>query len=334
VNGAPLAVAVRGLTKRFGSVVALDGLDLDVPAGSSVGIVGPTAAGKSTLLRILAGLARPSKGSVTVAEPGEATPLRGTEARRRIGYLPPAPGLYEWMSGRELLEMLGGLLGLTGDELRERTDAVLGAVELEDDADERIATYGPAARQRLAFGQAVMARPGLLLLDEPLAKLDRASRADLATRITELRGTTTVVLATASLDDAIELCDRIAVVDQGQVVAAGGIDELMGRVTNSAYLVDVEAGDEAGVVLLAEVLRRQAWVRDVAIDGTRIRIGIADPELAALRIAPILGTSGLRIRGVERAPVTLDQLLAAVDRTDPADADVTAPGGAAAEAAR
>ena len=339
MNGTPLAVAVRGLTKRFGSTVALDGLDLDIPAGSIMGVVGFAGAGKTTLLRMLARLARPSRGTVAVTENGSTdevrdTELRGTALRRRIGLLPSPPAFYDWMSGYELLHLVGSLVGLTGDELDGAIDAALSAVGFDDDADDRISGYGPSARQRLGIAQAVIGRPGLLLLDEPLAAFDGEDRREMLDRLTGLRGAATVVIATSGLDDVASLCDRLAILDDGRLIAAGATADLLGQVAGSAYRIVVDAGQEPGVRLLADTLRRQPWVWAVAVHGTALRVVVEQAEIAAMRIVPILGTSGLGVRALEREPVSLERLLAALDASL-ADASRDHPSmGIAAEAAR
>ena len=150
MTDAPLAIAARGLTKRFGSILALDHLDLEVPAGIVFGLLGPNGAGKTTTIRLLTGLARPTAGVATVAglDAGAGT-AAFAEVHRRVGILDQEPRFYGWMTGRELLVFVGRLLGLAGRELHSRADEVLRQVGLTEAADRRIGGYSSGMRQRL-----------------------------------------------------------------------------------------------------------------------------------------------------------------------------------------
>src|ERR1035437_95433 len=173
---APGAVVVRGLTKRYGDILALDRLDLDVPAGSIFGFLGPNGAGKTTTLRLLTGLGRPTAGVSTVD--GVATMTGGRELTRRIGYLDQDPRFYSWLTGRELLTLVGRIYGIDARDLRGRVDEVLALFGLTEAAGRRIGGYSGGMRQRLGGGQAVLTRPAVLFLDEPVSSLDPGGRRD------------------------------------------------------------------------------------------------------------------------------------------------------------
>src|SRR5262245_32478097 len=166
----PAAVTCRGLSKRFGGasgVLAVDRLDLDVPAGSAFGRLGPNGAGKTTPLRLITGLARPTSGNVSIDGVPMATE-RGLATQRSIGVLDQDPRYYGWMTGRELVELAGRLQGLTAFAARVRTSETLELVGLADAAKRRIGGYSGGMRQRLGIAQALVARPSLLILDEPV----------------------------------------------------------------------------------------------------------------------------------------------------------------------
>ena len=178
-----LAIACRGLSKRYpGGILALDGLDLDVPTGSVFGLLGPNGAGKTTTLRILVGLAHPTGGSATVA----GVALGDPRLTDRIGFLDQDPRYYGWSTGRELVELVGRLHGLAGPALATRVAEVLAQVGLADAADRRIGTYSGGMRQRLGIAQALVDRPPVLILDEPVSSLDPEGRRDLLALIAEL----------------------------------------------------------------------------------------------------------------------------------------------------
>ena len=212
-----LVIEVRGLTKRFGTVLALDHLDLDVPAGTCVGLVGGRGAGKSVAIRLLAGLTRPTSGVVTLA----GVPLhsrRGLAARAKLGVLDQEPSLYDWMTGRELLAFTADLLGVNRSEAPALIEATLGRVGLADAADRRVQEYSLPLRQRLGLAQALVGRPEVLLLDEPLGWLDAAGREEILALLLGLRGSLTMVIATGELDLTEAACDSVVGLDAGRVV--------------------------------------------------------------------------------------------------------------------
>jgi ABC-2 type transport system ATP-binding protein len=204
-ESAGLAIEARGLTKRYGDVLALDALDLAVPTGSVFGFLGPNGAGKTTTLRLLTGLGRPTAGTAVVA--GIEVGRGGTDLARRIGYLDQDPRFYGWMSGRELLTFVGRAYGLAGATLRSRVDEVLETVGLADAAQRRVGGYSGGMRQRLGVGQALLPRPAVLFLDEPVSALDPEGRRDTLELIGRLRGASTVLMSTHILTDVERICD-------------------------------------------------------------------------------------------------------------------------------
>jgi ABC-2 type transport system ATP-binding protein len=253
--GAP-AIEARGLTKRYGEVLALDALDLAVPAGSVFGFLGPNGAGKTTTLRLLTGLGRPTAGSATVA--GVAVGRVGLDLATHIGYLDQDPRFYGWMTGRELLAFVGRAYGLAGAALRARVDEVLEIVGLTDAAHRRVGGYSGGMRQRLGVGQAMLPRPSVLFLDEPVSALDPEGRRDVLELIGRLRGTATVFMSTHILTDVERICDRVAILDHGRLVAEAPIDELLARHARPILELDPEPGqDQAVAVLLGEAAGRR-----------------------------------------------------------------------------
>jgi ABC-2 type transport system ATP-binding protein len=330
----PLAIAARGLTKRYGPVLALDGLDLNVPAGIVFGLLGPNGAGKTTAIRLLTGLSKPTTGEVSVT--GLDAAGRGdvqAELHRRIGVLDQEPRYYGWMTGRELLRFVGDLIGLAGADLKTRIEETLERVGLRDAADRKIATYSSGMRQRLGIGQAILGRPKLLILDEPVSSLDPEGRRDLLALIGDLREAATVLLSSHVLSDVERVCERVAILDRGQLVTEAAVPELLDRFARPGYRVEVDPGQEPGVRLLTEALRRQAWFDGVDVEGSVLRIRVNDADAAAMRLVPLLGTSGLRIALIERERPTLEDVF--LELTGPGVTDAQPAGtGAVAEAAR
>jgi ABC-2 type transport system ATP-binding protein len=314
------AIDARGLTKRFGPILALDGLDLVVPRGSIFGLLGPNGAGKTTTIRILTGLARPTAGSATVA--GTPVGLDKPELRRRLGYLDQDPRFYSWMKGRELLELIGRLHELDPSELRVRVGETLARTGLADAAERRIGTYSGGMRQRLGIAQALLHRPEVLFLDEPVSSLDPAGRRDLLELIAGLRGDATVVFSTHVLADVERICDRVAILDRGRLVTEGPIEELLAAHARPVYRLVPAPGQEGPVADLVARLRTAPWSTDVSTDGDAIRVAVSDPTTAAIGVLALVVAAGVVIDLFERARPTLeDVFLELVGPAAPEDLD-------------
>ena len=212
-----LAIQTQGLTKSFGKDVAVEGLDLEVARGGVFGLLGPSGAGKSTTLRLLAGRLRGMGGSATVA--GVPVFFGSLDLRRKVGVVDERPGLYEWMTGWELLAFAAGLAGVPRAELGGRVDQTLQRVGLVDAGGQRIARYSSPMRSRVAIGQALVGEPEVLLLDDPLGSLDPAARRDVVALLRGLGDRATVVMTTREPADAEAACDRVVVLERGRIVA-------------------------------------------------------------------------------------------------------------------
>jgi len=303
---AELAIEARGLTKRYGDVLALDALDLAVPTGSVFGFLGPNGAGKTTTLRLLTGLGRPTAGTAVVA--GVEVGRRGTDLARRIGYLDQDPRFYGWMTGRELLTFVGRAYGLGGAALRSRVDEVLETVGLSDAARRRVGGYSGGMRQRLGVGQAMLPRPAVLLLDEPVSALDPEGRRDTLELIGRLRGASTVLMSTHILTDVERICDRVAILDHGRLVTEAPMGELLGRHARPILELDPEPGQDAAVATLVAALRAATGTREVREDHGVLRGIVTDAEQATAGALPLVVATGVRLARFERVRPTLEDV--------------------------
>ena len=316
----PSAVACHGLTKRFGGsggVLAVDRLDLEVPAGSVFGLLGPNGAGKTTTLRLVTGLARPTGG--TVAIDGRPVTSDGAAARRAIGVLDQDPRYYGWMTGRELVELAGRLQGMTAHDARARATATLDLVGLADAARRRVGGYSGGMRQRLGIAQALVASPRLLVLDEPVSSLDPEGRRDLLALIADLRASATVIFSTHVLADIERICDRVGILDHGRLVTEGPLDELLSRYAQPIYRIEPEAGQGAAVATLVSTLRATRWVDGVTEDagGGRFTVSVADEATAAAGLLPLVVAAGVQLVVFERARPTLEDVFLRLVGRDP-----------------
>ena len=236
------AVHVEGVVKRFGTTIALAGVDLDVGEGMVFGLLGPNGAGKTTLVRVLATLLAPDAGRASVF--GRDVVGDAAAARELLGLTGQFAAVDEILSGRENLQMFGRLFGLSPDMARRRTSELLERFELADAADRPVRTYSGGMRRRLDLASSLLTRPRILFLDEPTTGLDPRSRIEIWETVRDLvREGTTLLLTTQYLEEADQLADQIAVIDHGQVIAQGTGNELKDRV--GGQILEVELANAA-----------------------------------------------------------------------------------------
>jgi ABC-2 type transport system ATP-binding protein len=220
-----LAISVRGLSKSFGDVRALDGVDLAVPQGTVVGLLGPNGAGKTTAVRVMATLLKPDAGEVLVA--GLDVVKQAAELRERIGLAGQYAAIDENLTGLENLIMVGRLYGMSRRAATARGRELVERFDLGEAAGRPAKTYSGGQRRKIDLAAALVAKPQVLFLDEPTTGLDPRSRLEMWTAIEELvAGGRTVLLTTQYLDEADRLSDTIAVIDRGRVIAEGTPDDL------------------------------------------------------------------------------------------------------------
>ena len=249
-----IAFVTDGLTRHFGELVAVDHLTLEVQAGEVFGFLGHNGAGKTTTVRLLNGVLDPTSGTARVL--GLAPMEQGPALRRRTGVLTETPSLDERLTGRENLEIYAALYGVPRREIAARVKELMELFQLDDRADEKASDYSKGMKQRLALARALIHRPELLFLDEPTSGLDPVATRMVHDLITHLSHDEerTVFLCTHNLDEAQKLCDRVAVLEHGKLVALGTPAELARKLGRSQRLeLEVAPGDEeAALRLLAE----------------------------------------------------------------------------------
>jgi ABC-2 type transport system ATP-binding protein len=225
-------IIAEHLTRHFGSLAAVQDLDLSVRAGELFGFLGPNGAGKSTTLRMLAGILRPTAGRACIA--GKDVQAQPLAAKRALGYMPDEPALYEQLTGREFLRFVGGLYGLSDDTVDARAAKLLAMLGLAEKADQVLQSYSHGMRQKIVLCTALLHEPAVLLLDEPLSGLDPHSARrvkDLLRQFCQQGGA--VLLSTHTLEIAERLCDRIGILHEGRLIAAGTMDGLRAQAHTS-----------------------------------------------------------------------------------------------------
>jgi ABC-2 type transport system ATP-binding protein len=218
---------LENLQKRYGTTVAVDGLTLTVARGEVLGLLGPNGAGKSTTVSLAVGLLAPDAGRVHIEGAGDP---REPAVRARLGVATQALALYDLLSGAENLRFLGQVYGLSGGRLAERVDWGLAFVGLSERSQSRVATYSGGMKRRLNLAAALVHDPDLILLDEPTVGVDPQSRLQILENIAALKRLgRTVIYTTHYIEEAERLCDRVAVVDHGRLLALGTVPELIAR---------------------------------------------------------------------------------------------------------
>jgi len=296
------AIECKALTKRYGRVLALDGLDLQVPPGVVFGFLGPNGAGKTTTIKILAGLIAPTSGEACLA--GCRVSPHNPAARRRVGYLPEEPSFYGWMSAREYLLFVGGLLGLAGREAARRADELLDLVDLRPVARRRIAGFSRGMRQRLGIAQALVGQPDVLLLDEPTSALDPLGRREVLALVERLAGQATVVVSTHILADVERVCRQVAIVAQGRLVAQAGKEELRRRYAVPVF--EVETAAESPELL--QRLRAEPWIARIDQEATVLRLTVRDEARARRELPALVAGLGEQLVRYQQARPTLEDV--------------------------
>jgi len=219
------ALKLRGVSKRYEDIVAVDNIDLDVEHGEIFGLLGPNGSGKTTTLKIILGLVKPDAGSVNVL--GINAKSDPITVKKQVGYVPESPRLYEFLTGLEYLDFIGDIYGVAVSEKKTRIEEYLDALELEGREGDMISSYSEGMKQKIALTSAFLHKPKLLLLDEPLSGLDpRSARIvkDLLRKLTS-QGVTTI-MSTHILEIAQAMCDRLAIMYEGRLLALGNMEEL------------------------------------------------------------------------------------------------------------
>ena len=293
----------RTFKSRRSEVEAVRGVDLSVGAGEIFGFLGPNGAGKTTTLRMLATLLTPTSGEATVA--GADLRREPQAVRERIGYVPQGGSTDPAETGRGELVLQCRLYGMNKSDAQARTAEVLAALDLEAAADRTTSTYSGGMKRRLDVGLGIVHRPSVLFLDEPTTGLDPQARARMWDEIRLLRaGGTTVFLTTHYLEEADALADRLAIIDQGKIVAEGTADELKRKVAGDVVTIVVSGATEH----VLEAVRRQSFVREATSEDGVVRLYVDRGETAVPLLLRVLDGEGLEASSIALHRPSLDDV--------------------------
>ncbi|MBT1070291.1 ABC transporter ATP-binding protein [Pelotalea chapellei] len=298
------AILTNNLTKQYGTLTALGNLDLQVRQGSIFGLLGPNGAGKTTLIRILTTLMRQSSGEAFIE--GNDTRSRGRDIRCLIGVVPQENSLDRYLTARENLELHARLHKMDAARYRQRIDELMELMGLAGRQHDFPDTFSGGMQRRLVVARALVHQPRVLFLDEPTTGLDPQSRRSVWEYIRSIAGSMTIFLTTHYLEEAELLCDRIAIMDHGRLIAQGTTQELKARLSgDTLYEIEFDGETER----YAALLKNMACIRSITVKGAVVNVGLEHWEclsevVSALNGAPVRRIS-LRERTLEEVFISL-----------------------------
>jgi len=303
----PVALSLVEVTVRYGDRVAVDRVSLDVRRGEIVGLLGPNGSGKSSTLAVAAGVIDPVSGTVMVE--GHTRAKDPTRFALRVGLVPQEPAIYDELTAFDNLTFFGELYGLVGSDLRRRVTRALSRMKLSDRADHRVATFSGGLKQRLNLAAALLHDPPVLLLDEPTASLDPASRDAFFADLTRFRDDGyAILLTTHHVDEAETGCDRVAVLEQGKLVAFGVPSELLrGPVIDRAVLYG-HLRTRPPKYLVRAIRRRLGPRVELEITGRRLRLSAETSTELGQALASLLA-EGIELDAYRTPAGTIERIL-------------------------
>ncbi|MGE7110521.1 ATP-binding cassette domain-containing protein [Lysinibacillus sp. NPDC047702] len=283
---------VTGLTKQFAEKVVVDGIDFTLEENTSTALIGPNGAGKTTTLSMLTGLLKPTSGSVK---------MQKDEVRANIGFLPQYPQFHPWLSAIEFTEMAAKLNGVSTKNAKKDAQKTLEFVGLGNDLNKKIATFSGGMKQRLGIAQAIVHKPKLLLLDEPVSALDPVGRREVLDLLKGLQQETTILYSTHILNDAEEMTDQLLFLRDGKLVEQGTLLEVRQRFDELHFVVEFSSEEEAKHFIDQNELKGK-------IKGCFVYIEIIDEKPSMQQLLQYLSKTPYKIRKVERQTASLEEI--------------------------
>lgn len=266
------AITLSGVSKTFGSFFAVKDLSFEIPENKVVGFLGPNGAGKTTTIRMMVGLSKPTNGEIKIAN--QKIVFGDARSNYLFGYLPEQPSFYGWMTGQEYLNFIGETFGIEQKELQRRTKELLTLTNLEDAAKKRIGTYSNGMKQRLGIAQALINKPKVLIMDEPVSALDPIGRRQVLNVIEKLKKEMTILLSTHILSDVDKICDEVAIINKGKLVAFSPLSELKAKYATK--ILDIEFETDPTEIL--PKLKKEDWADKIDKEGSVLRIWLKDEQ--------------------------------------------------------
>jgi ABC-2 type transport system ATP-binding protein len=305
-------IQIENLTKQYRAVRALDNLNMIVEPGAIFGFLGPNGSGKTTTLRILTGLAKPTAGSAQVA--GVNVSKDAHNLPSHIGYLPEEPAFYSWMTPQEFLDYIGRLHGLSSSQRIARIKELLILVDLAEVGKRRIGGFSRGMRQRLGLAAALVHRPEVLLLDEPVSALDPAGRKDVLELIGQLSGKCTILMSTHILADVERVCNMVGIISRGRIIVQSPREELLNRYVQPVF--ELDSADVPAIQRWGELLKKQPWVTSVHVESQTARIVVNDVAQARAELLASALAQHIVLRRYEEMRPSLEDVFLKLVETE------------------
>ena len=304
------AIRTEQLSRRYGDVQALKPLDLAVPAGAIFGFLGRNGAGKTTTIRLLTGLARPTTGRAWIHD--VETTNGDSQAQRQFGYLPQEPAFYGWMTPRGYLDYVAQIFDIDAGRRKPLIGNLLAQAGLEKAADRAIAGFSGGMKQRLGLAQALIQRPPVLILDEPMSGMDLAGRREVIDLLAGLRGQVTVFFSSHILADVERVCDIIGILHEGELLVVSEREALLDRYAQNAVELELDHPQADLPAGLLPELRDQPWVAAADFSGQIVRVVVTDVAQAKQALLPLALKYQLPLLRYEWMRPSLEEIFLAI----------------------
>ncbi|WP_028401520.1 ABC transporter ATP-binding protein [Ectobacillus panaciterrae] len=263
-----MKLVIKNVTKAFKEKIAVNNFSMELQSGECVGLIGPNGAGKSTLIKVISDIIDPTAGEVLL------NGKKISKMKREIGYLPQYPNFFHWMTAKETLTFMGQLSGLKKEELTNSIPAILTKVGLRGEENSKVGTFSGGMKQRLGIAQALLHKPSLIVMDEPVSALDPIGRREVLNLIEEIKNDTTILLSTHILSDAEEICERFVIIKDGTKIEDTTITELLNRNSENKLNVEITAKDQKWI----DVVKKLPYVKEVEVIGHKVKIKVENIE--------------------------------------------------------
>ena len=304
-SDAGFGLEIRGLSKRYGSFAAVDGFDMEVLKGETMGLLGPNGAGKSTILKCVSGLQFPTDGTISI---DGVDFRRHKEAMARVGCVIETPMPYPVCTPAEMLSFVGRMRGIPKDEIRVRSKDVMETLGIWPWRDKRTAGFSKGMRQRVTIATALMHDPDVVLLDEPASGLDPRGMMDMRQIIAGLKKKgTTMVISTHMLREAYDLCDSVTIIDHGKKVAGGSVKDVVKGFLQKTTLT-IKTDKDVTAAFLKKVAALPGVSETEAVDSRTLRLGFDGTDAERTAIAGLIQTEGLGLLSMDESYDGLERL--------------------------
>ncbi|MDQ0880597.1 ABC transporter ATP-binding protein [Peribacillus sp. V2I11] len=263
-----MKLEIKNVTKKFKEKTAVNNFSMELQSGECVGLIGPNGAGKSTLIKVIADIIDPSMGEVLLDG------KKISKMKKEIGYLPQYPNFFQWMTAKETLTFMGQLSGIKGDELVSGIPEILSKVGLSGEENSKVRTFSGGMKQRLGIAQALLHKPALIVMDEPVSALDPIGRREVLNIIKEIKQDTTILLSTHILSDAEEICERFVIIKSGKKIEDTTMSELLNRNSGNKINVDIISKSQKWI----EDVKSLNFVKGVEVMGNKLKIEVENIE--------------------------------------------------------